>query len=395
MPKEAPNRWEGTQTYKKPEAEKRRARTVAQLREEAAAKSKASRDAAVNKRRGSISGGPTTAPAGRRGSTGGILTTGEAKEDNSVPGSASGSDMPGSGKKRQGSGESGGGGVDPALRDFLNAMKQDIVQSTKETVGQIEARLDRNEKSIAALDAKIESVEKGMGERIAAEVEKRCAPAIAAMVAVPDKTVAVSSRLATRREEAYERCRRSLKMWPVEGEDLGDAVRVFLHERLKIGDEKIRSMGGIIVSPPSTKAARDKKEVVAMFEVREDRDFIKAQGGNLAGQREVGMALHVPGHLLDNLAALNGLAYAIKQRNPGLKRAVKFDDAVQDVYLDMCIAGNWRRVTPPQAKLALKDTPSTGGDTGTLDASILSDLLRGKDVPGITVAVVPEDGMDE
>ena len=42
-------RWEGTHTYKKPEAAKKRARTVAQLREEAAAKSKASREEAINR----------------------------------------------------------------------------------------------------------------------------------------------------------------------------------------------------------------------------------------------------------------------------------------------------------------------------------------------------------
>ena len=69
MPSEEPpkvgNRWEGTHTYKKPEATKKRARTVAQLREEAAAKSKASREEAVNRRRGSI-GGPAPPVTGAR-----------------------------------------------------------------------------------------------------------------------------------------------------------------------------------------------------------------------------------------------------------------------------------------------------------------------------------------
>ena len=169
MPGEAPNRWEGTHTYKKPEAEKRRARTVAQLREEAAAKSKASREAAINKRRGSIYDQSTAAGSGRRGSTGSInpprrpTAAGEPEPEEEMPGSSK--------KSRNASGESPG--VDPALRDFLNAMKQDIVQSTKDTVGQIEARLDKNERSIQALQKKVDDVDKNIGERIAVEVARQ------------------------------------------------------------------------------------------------------------------------------------------------------------------------------------------------------------------------------
>ena len=396
MPREAPNRWEGTHTYKKPEAEKKRARTVAQLREEAAAKSRASRDEAINKRRGSICASPTTEPSSsrRRGSTGG-LPTGPA---NSSQDPGSGDSMPNSGKKnrRESGGRTDGEntGIDPALRDFLNAMKQDIVQSNRETLVRMEERLDKNEGSIAALEQKVDNAVSNIGVQIAAEVKKQCTPALAALGSA--KAMATSGGPgSSRRDEAYQRCRRSLKIWPIEGDDLEDSVRVFFRNRLKMTDERIQAIGSIAVATLPNKLARERKEVVATFDNREDRDFIKAQGGNLAGQREAGMSLHMPGHLLDNLAALNGLAYAIKLKNPGLKRAVKFDDSLQDVYLDMSIAGNWRKVTPAQAKLALKDSPSTVTEAGALDASVLTDLLRGRDVPGITVAVVPEDEMQE
>ena len=194
----------------------------------------------------------------------------------------------------------------------------------------------------------------------------------------------------SRREEAYERCRRSLKLWPIEGDDVVDAVKCFMKNKLKLEDRRIEALGSIAASALPSKSSREKKEVLVVFDSREDRDFVKAQGGSLAGQREVGMALHVPGFLLDNLAALNGLAYSIKLRNPGLRRTVKFDDAIQDIYLDICLAGNWRKVTPAQAKLALKETPS-GSGAGSLEAPTLMDLIHGKDVPGLTVAVVPED----
>ena len=181
----------------------------------------------------------------------------------------------------------------------------------------------------------------------------------------------------------------------MEGEDLEDALRVFFNTRLKLGNDRIAMLGGMAVSVAPSKVARERKEVLATFESREDRDFIKTQGASLAGQSEAGMSIQVPGHLLDNLAALNGLAYSVKQKNRGLKRAVKFDDAVQDIYLDMCIAGNWRRVTPSQAKLALKNVPASGGDSTSLDATVLSDLIQGKEVPGLTVAVVPGEDMED
>ena len=407
MPKEAlpkPNRWEGTHTYKKPDADRKKARTVAQLREETAAKSKASREAIYNKRRGSIGGAPTPSSNTRRGSTGGIATSTAPTPPPVSPTQASSSsstnsgyntanedtdvEMPGSNKKsRNKSGEpaaSGGEpgeGVDPALIRFLNAMKEDIVQSTRETVGKLESRLDNTEKGLAALEKKVEDTDKRVSEQISAEVAK-----------IGGQSV-LSQGVAGRREEAYHRCRRSLKVWPIEGDDLADSVRNFMKTRLKMSDDRIRSLGSIAVSSLPSKASRDKKEVVVTFDSADERDFVKSNGPHLAGQREAGMSLHVPGHLMDNLAALNGLAYSIKQKFGNTRRAVKFDDGAQDVYLDICIAGNWKKVTPQEAKQALKEVPAASS-TGSISVLDLTNLIQGKQVPGLTVAVVPEDSME-
>ena len=194
MPKETPprasNRWEGTHTYKKPETEKRRARTVAQLREEAAASSKANREEAFNRRRGSIAGGPAfdstpvAALLRRRGLTGGISLgagpTAESSPSNPEAPSPEQSRMPGSGKKLRN--KSGGGntdadengtGVDPALICFLNAMKHDIVESTKEAVGRIKARLDNTEKGLERLERRVEETDKNLSAKVAVEVARQ------------------------------------------------------------------------------------------------------------------------------------------------------------------------------------------------------------------------------
>ena len=422
MPKEAapkPNRWEGTHTYKKPETEKRRARTVAQLREEAAAKSKASREEAFNKRRGSICPPASPTAFSRRGSIGSISVDrtpapqdtpdegppgreGNVTLDSDTSTSQPVNSMPNSGKKprnKSGGGtpgasgsEDAGDGVDPALIRFLNAMKQDIVQSTKDAVSKIETRLEKNERGLERLEKKIEETDKSMSAKITAEVAKQCAGGSSAMVPLAAPVATTQNK---RRDEAFYWCRRSLKLWPVTGEDLSDAVRVFLRTKLGLSDAGIEKLGSIEASLLPSKASREKKEVIATFESSDDRDFVKSNGSSLAGQTEAGMSLHVPGHLMDNLSALNGLAYSIKQKNRNVKRAVKFDDAKQDIYLDICIAGKWRRVTPKEAKQALKEVPSASLSESSLSVSDLTELIQGREVPGLTVAVVPEDGDEQ
>ena len=276
-PKTAANRLEGTHTYKKPEAAKKRARTVAQLREEGAAKSKASREEAVRRRRGSIGGedleeqlhtsranrlslAPQTKPTvQRRGSTGGILhpatsapvspnpgfqtvstptetqdsATGQTTESEARDGNT---DMPSAGKKNRnssGQGSEPGDGVDPALLRFLTTMKQDLMESTREAVGRIETRLERNEASIATLERRIEEGEKNVAQIVSAEVAKQCHPA--------RENTSSGTHVAAleRRDAAYPFSRRTLKMWPVKGDKLEDGVRNFLRTKLKMTDQRI------------------------------------------------------------------------------------------------------------------------------------------------------------
>ena len=406
-PPRTSTRWEGTHTYKIPEAAKRKARTVAQLREEAAAKSKASREEAVRKRRGSI-GGPdleelaSTATknnkkiaAQRRGSTGGITPPPSAP---GTPGpTASGSErredattMPGSGKKKRntsGQGGDGGEGVDPALLKFLTTMKQDLMESTREAVGRIETKLERHESSIAALERRVDEGEKNLAARISSEVAKQCTKA---GPTIPQGTP-------TKREAAYHFCRRSLKLWPIEGPQIEDAVRNFLKVKLKLSDARIRAIGTIEASELPGRLAKERREILATFETREDRDSIKACGINLAGQREVGMSIHVPGHLMDNLIALNGVGYSIKQKNSDVKRSVKFDDQKQDLYLDICIGGRWRRISPSEAKQALKDVPTASTVSGaSITVEELTDLIKGKEKEDedADVVVIHDDNME-
>ena len=185
-----------------------------------------------------------------------------------------------------------------------------------------------------------------------------------------------------------------MKLWPVEGEDQQDAMRTFLAVKLGMTDARIRALGTIETSTLPGKATKDRKEILATFETREDRDSVKANGINLAGQRDVGMALHVPGHLMDNLVALNGLGFSIKQRNPETKRTVKFDDARQDLFLDICIGGTWKRIYPEEARQVMKEVPTSSANQ-SISIAELTSLVKGDKTAGeVSAVVVPEDSME-
>ena len=312
------------------------------------------------------------------------------KEDN-MP-SASKKKRNSSGPSRGASGgDQDGEGVDPALLKFLTTMKEDLMQTTRDAVGSIETKLERHEVAIANVERRIERGERELAGRISTEVAKQVALTTRTTTSAPP-----SKNQETKREAAYHLCRRSLKLWPVDGDDLPDAVRNFISNKLGFADARIRLLGTIEASALPGKASRDRKEVLATFETREDRDAVKAGGINLAGQKDVGMSLHVPGHLMDNLVALNGLAYSIKSRNPDTKRSVKFDDSNMGLYLDICIAGKWRRIGPEEAKQALKAVPLEDTSRMAMSVEELTGLMKGdKDGRSESSAiVVPDDSME-
>ena len=399
---------------------------MAQLREEAVAKSKANREETINKRRGSI-GGSTPVPSSgastvhkgltpvssRRGSTGGIRCADvpSVVDPASAPGGTASVEeilseeeqepdkMPGSGKKKRHASaskpmvEDSSDGVDKDLKAFLIAMKDDINKATNAAVDRIDRRIDENAKQIGEIKQDMERRDAGISARISTEVRQEVAK-LSGLLKGKSPALEPSEGVRNRRDRAYNHCRRSLKIWPIRGENMEDEVKNFMANKLNFDQRKIESLGAIEVVVAPGRLAKDKGEVLATFETKEDRDTVEAGGVNLAGQREAGMSIHVPGHLMDNLIALNGIGYSIKTKNAGVKRAVKFDDIIQDVYLDICINGNWRRITPKEARSVMEKIPATtSGATGGLSLSLedLSNLVQGEAVAGLTAVVVPEE----
>lgn len=404
LPKESTpkaNRWEGTHLYNR-SAGRKRPRTVADLREEAAARRESDREKRLSEARGpTVSAQPSsTTPSPTPSPTPSSPPLQNSREPGLQEQEQQQSGMPGSNKKKRNSSGPGretaaedqhepnptGTGIDPALKNFLLSIKTDINQSTSEAIGKIDKRIEKTEESIRELKTRMEEQDKMIDTKIQREVAK-----LGATASQPQ--VAGGKKVANKREEAYFRCRRTLKMWPIEGEDLTDATRVFFANRLGMTADRIQALGEIFVALSPGRAARLRKELLVTFETIDDRDAVKAMGSNLAGQNEAGMSVHVPGHLLDSLYALNGVGYSIKAKNQGVKRSVKFDDLEQDIYLDIFIAGQWKKITPMEAKNALKKLPTSSASlvSNALSGEDISNLIQGEVVPGLTAVIVPAE----
>ena len=417
-----PSRWEGTHTY--PKGGTQRKRTLAQVQEEAAARIKADREKrriGVEKlRRNSIAAFPTAANT----------ISSDPEEEFFDADDAGG--MTGSNKKKRQSGanqDKAGArdndkdeepevmevdqrprGVDPEMKALLLSIKSDINASTNAAVERIDKKIQDNEAAIKKvgednanelrkLQKHVDESQSRLEERIDKKLQERDGIVDRRLMELENRgkinTGAKSPGMrGHRREDAYHKCRRTLKIWPVNGEDLVDQARVFMRQSLKISDSRIQSIGNIIVTPAAGRLAKERGEVLVLFEEKEDRDYVKSTGINLAGNRQAGMTLHVPGHLLDDYFALNSVGYNIKTSHEGVKRSVKFDDSTMGLFLDICIANKWRRIYPDQAREALKSAPPEASSSGNraISTTDLTSLMQGEPVAGLTAVVVPEDG---
>ena len=119
-------------------------------------------------------------------------------------------------------------------------------------------------------------------------------------------------------------------------------------------------------------------EAIVVFESKELRDAVKAQGHNLAKYKdEAGMRLHIPNYLQKDFKVLMKLAYLLEKTNPDLRRNVKFNEDTTGLFLDMQLQkeGPWKRVRPEEARKAVQGKFVMEGPA-EMDADELLDLIE-------------------
>ena len=182
------------------------------------------------------------------------------------------------------------------------------------------------------------------------------------------------------REDQYWICRRSLRIWPVVGDDVRKALGDFLKQRLRLSPVFLSDMGNVSVK----KVADDPRskitgEVVAIFATSEIRDTVRRAAKELGGTDNAGIWLEIPSSMKPSLKALEAVSYHLKQKHPNIKRNIKFDDTEMNLVLDFNVdpdgGSAWKRVSAAQAKVMKSKLGSTQSRTQDLSDAELVSLL--------------------
>lgn len=185
------------------------------------------------------------------------------------------------------------------------------------------------------------------------------------------------------KEENYWKARRSLKMWPVEGNDLAEAALRFMEAKLglraghvKLSDFTCRP----VYSPPNAAES----QVMVCFASTRLRDDVRAHAKNLRGeQRSVGVQIEVPDHLRGRYHTFQTLAYQLKKQHPTLKRNIKLVDSTMDLVMDVKLSDgdDWKSVLYEDASAIV---PGTRTRASSLSRNDLARLLPKEQVPDDT-----------
>ena len=246
--------------------------------------------------------------------------------------------------------------------DQFNAFGYKIDKNTES----IKANTDRiieQDRKIAGLSASLERVEReqvdarrGLDGRVRTIIEDG-----------PAASAAGAGGGRGSDEEAYDKARRSICFWPVDGnedEQLRAAAADFIKNALMV-DERETCVEDIL----SVRRAPDKsrslvhKEIVVELRDQKTRDFIASRGNRLApyvdseNKPTCGMRMSIPTFLEPAFRLLKRYGFHLKDvRGSGVKSNVRFDDFKRSVFLQVRFPGerDFMNVYPEEAHAELR-----------------------------------------
>ena len=335
---------------------------------------------------------PEKGQSGRRGSTGVNQPAGLAA---GLVSSAGSTDLPDLGQDKDAFWRKMGGmfsGLEARIKHETDQVKDQLGVAVS-TLGELGSRVDRAEKR---LDGLVEEVNMIVDKRLAskgalpepdvgaAKDPSRSSYAVAARLGaavVPSSLLKMQVRSPEKkREDEYWDCRRALRLRPISGGDVNEAVKDFMIEQLKLSHQFMDSVGEFTAHRvPCGPASRIQDEVIVSYQSSEVRDAVKGAAKNLAGKgQSYGVRLELPNHLKTAMSALQSASFEIKQKFPQARRNVLFDDGTMDLVLDFSTGEGkpWKRITSTQARDRKKKAPAreTAG-RATLGDGELDSLL--------------------
>ena len=233
--------------------------------------------------------------------------------------------------------------------------KKFAVLVTSKQVDQMSARIEKNESDIQDIRKSIDDLHnKFEAGRSASEPR------------TPLKRMdrpRRNSLIGPGRELSFTISRRSLRMWPIKGnneDEMSAAYLNFIRNALRIPEKEADSMKVERIRRTRTSPnAPAYLEACVTFRDPDDRDYVASKSVNLAMQRDkegkplAVIRMDVLGFLLSTFKALNNYAYIVRKRHgKDAKTYIKFDDPELNLFLEVKLPGSerWLRISPDLAR---------------------------------------------
>ena len=263
----------------------------------------------------------------------------------------------------------------PTAEEFRAILQEGLsTVAKKEDLDKLMGQVDRNATAINSINARINDLE-GQFRQANGGQEQR----------FRDLEIKLDQPASDHqsREAAYDKARRSLRVWPIKGEDekeMRGNLTEFAINALLIDEDTMDSIAiKEIIRVRSSPNGNVHQEVRVTFASVSDRDFVNSRATNLeeyrdgSGRPEAGVRMDVPPFLLTTFKQLNDHGYDIRRAHgPKTKRYVKFDEERLSLILEVRLprAVKWLRISPEQARTFYEEKDQL--DYGALR----KDLLR-------------------
>ena len=241
----------------------------------------------------------------------------------------------------------------PSAEEFKAMLREGLANvAKKEQLDRMMVQISSNTEALHSLQRRVDTTSEATERRFLA-IEERI-----------QQQPTLMDSLDRSQRAAFEKSRRSLRIWPIKGEDadeLDASFKDFAVEALMIPDTVVRktALAEIIRVRSSPKNAVY-MEALVTFKDQMERDFYFAKAKHLAPYRDesgaptAGIRMDIPEYFSATFTSLNNHGYEIKKANgPDTKRYVKYDEENLSLYLEVRLPGatKWTRIRPEQARI--------------------------------------------
>ena len=238
----------------------------------------------------------------------------------------------------------------PFAEEFKTMLREGLANvAKKEQLDQMMTQIKANSSALVSQERKVKCTNESNERRFRS---------------IEDRFDAVSAiRNEDSRQAAYDKARRSMRVWPIKGENqdaMDAAFQDFAVEALAVPDTVVRKMklAGII-RVRSSPHNHIYLETIVTFHDLNEHDFYFSKARNVAEYRDTegnptaGIKMDVPPFLLPTFKLLNDHGHEIRRAHgKEMHRYVKYDEENLSLLLEVRLPGvvKWTRIRPEQAR---------------------------------------------